>query len=356
MSKLRYYDIAVNLADPMFQGVYRGKARHGGDLAAVLERCRGARVDVLLATGASLADSVRTRALVREHAGAGPRLLYTAGVHPCCAEELGQAAALAELRRLWTDCAGDETFRALGEMGLDYDRLEHAGRAAQLRAFEAQLRLSCEFEMVPLFLHMRASCADFVEMVGRFVRGFTSADELDEELRAAGARGADANGKTEYRFAAARKMVVHSFTGTTAELDALLALSPHVYIGFNGASLRTAEGVDNARRVPLGRLLLETDAPWCEIRRTHAAHELIAEGGQEGWREAYPDLAEWYSSVRAERLDRVPEEERTHTMVRSRNEPCAIGHVAVAVARARGVSVAEVAEAAWQTACAVYGS
>ncbi|AAS51464.1 ACR238Wp [Eremothecium gossypii ATCC 10895] len=356
MSKLRYYDIAVNLADPMFQGVYRGKARHGGDLAAVLERCRGARVDVLLATGSSLAESAHTRALVREYAGNGPRLLYTAGVHPCCADELARPGALAELRQLWAECAGDETFRALGEMGLDYDRLEHAGRPAQLRAFEAQLRLSCEFAAVPLFLHMRASCADFIEMMGRFVRGFTSADELDEELRAAGARGANASGRTEYRFAAERKMVVHSFTGTAAELDALLALSPHVYIGLNGASLRTAEGLENARRLPLQRLLLETDAPWCEIRRTHAAHELIAEGGPEAWREAYPDLTEWYESVRAERLDRVPEGERAHTMVRSRNEPCAIGQVAVAVARARGVLVTEVAEAAWQTACAVYGS
>ena len=50
-------DIAVNLTDPMFQGVYRGQSKHPGDLKAVLGRARDAGVEKLLITGTSLSDS-----------------------------------------------------------------------------------------------------------------------------------------------------------------------------------------------------------------------------------------------------------------------------------------------------------
>lgn len=44
--------------------------------------------------------------------------------------------------------------------------------------------------------------------------------------------------------------------------------SSRVY--FNLLSLQVVQ------KIPLGRLLLETDAPWCDIRRTHAGNvELI---------------------------------------------------------------------------------
>jgi TatD DNase family protein len=63
--------------------------------------------------------------------------------------------------------------------------------------------------------------------------------------------------------------VVHSFDGSPAELRSLLEL-PSLSVGINGCSLRTEANLQVAASVPLGRLLLETDAPWCDIRQTHA--------------------------------------------------------------------------------------
>ena len=50
-------DIAVNLTDPMFEGIYHGKRRHQSDLEAIVQRAKDARVERILITGTSLAES-----------------------------------------------------------------------------------------------------------------------------------------------------------------------------------------------------------------------------------------------------------------------------------------------------------
>lgn len=50
--------------------------------------------------------------------------------------------------------------------------------------------------------------------------------------------------------------VVHSFTGTRAEMEELV--SRGLYVGINGCSLRTDEGLEMVGALPLSHLLLET--------------------------------------------------------------------------------------------------
>lgn len=65
--------------------------------------------------------------------------------------------------------------------------------------------------------------------------------------------------------------VVHSFDGTTDEAEILIKMG--FYIGINGVSMRSKESIEVLKRIPLNRILLETDSPYCLIRKSYAASE-----------------------------------------------------------------------------------
>lgn len=118
---------------------------------------------------------------------------------------------------------------AFGEIGLDYDRLNHASKETQQRFFEQQLDLAIDVQL-PLFLHMRAAGEDFKKIL---------TPRLDKLPK----RG-----------------LVHSFTGSKEEMEKLIALG--FDIGVNGCSMKTAENIEVVKAVPLDRLQIETDGPW----------------------------------------------------------------------------------------------
>lgn len=74
---------------------------------------------------------------------------------------------------------------------------------------------------------------------------------------------------------ASRGCVVHSFDGTPQEALRLVDNIPNLYIGLNGCSLRTNDNLETVKSLPLDRILIETDAPWCEIKRTHAGYPFL---------------------------------------------------------------------------------
>jgi TatD DNase family protein len=67
--------------------------------------------------------------------------------------------------------------------------------------------------------------------------------------------------------------VVHSYSGDEEELQQLLAMD--LFIGVNGCSMKTVQNCEIVKRIPLDRLMLETDCPCCFIRNNHAASEFV---------------------------------------------------------------------------------
>ncbi len=210
--QLDLIDIGSNLTHDSF----------AADREAVMARALQAGVRRQIVTGADLASSHQAAALAAQHRA---RLWSTAGVHPHHAQSFtaSQRADLAELALL-------EPVVAVGECGLDYFRnLSPPG--AQRQAFTAQLEIAAQVRK-PVFLHQREAHGDFSAILRDFAGRLHGG-------------------------------VAHCFTGGEAELDAYLELG--LYIGITGWACDERRGLELRRsvpRIPLDKLLIETDAPY----------------------------------------------------------------------------------------------
>jgi TatD DNase family protein len=310
-ASLRYVDIGINLTDPIYTGVYHGKKQHESDLVQVIERAVDMGCDKMLITASDLRETRNAIKLAKDH----PNVLFaTAGVHPCSATKFdkhpqGPVDYLKKIEELAKKGKEDKTVLAFGEIGLDYDRLHFAPKETQLKYFEQQLEAAVRLQL-PLFLHMRAASDDFIRLISA---------KLPQLPRGG---------------------VVHSFTGTQEELDQLLKLG--LDIGINGCSLKTQENLDVAKTVPLERLHLETDGPWCEIRPSHASSAYLKD---------MPTVEGKGSAIKAVKKEKF---EKGY-MVKSRTEPCTIERVAWVVAKIKGVTVEEVCEHARRNSVRMFG-
>lgn len=131
---------------------------------------------------------------------------------------------------------------AVGEIGLDYDRLHFCEKECQKKFFEKQLEFAEIFKL-PLFLHCRNSHEDFIEII----------EKNSEKIEWGG--------------------VVHSFDGNIDEAERLIDLG--FFIGLNGCSLKTEDNLQVVSLLPSDKIMIETDAPWCGIRPSHAGAKFV---------------------------------------------------------------------------------
>ena len=304
LAKVKYADVGINLSDATFRGEYHGKKVHEDDTNGVIERAVGAGCRKFMITGSDLAESKRAIKIAEEYPG---QCYATVGVHPCSAKSFethlgGPSKLLSDLEELVVLAKSRGVAVAFGEIGLDYDRLYLTEKEQQLKYFEAQLELAVKVQL-PLFLHMRAASADFERL-------------LRPRLPHLPRRG-----------------LVHSFTGSLEEMQSLVSLN--LDIGVNGCSLKTEENIEVVKAIPLERLQLETDGPWCEMRPSHASAK---------YKDGAPSLPK---SVKKEKWE-------AGAMIKGRNESVTIGHVAYVVAKVKELSVEEVAKAAWANSISMF--
>ncbi len=263
VSSVELIDIGANLSHDSF--------RH--DLPQVLERARAAGVAQVIVTGASESESRAAHDIASAHPGV---LFATAGVHPHLAREWNGDTAMA-IREL----VQSPIVVAVGEAGLDFNR-DFSPRPIQERVFAAQLELAVELRM-PVFMHERDAHDRFAAILGEFRSRLGPA-------------------------------VIHCFTGDAQELDHYLELDLHVGItGWICDDRRGTHLRELVSRIPLERLMLETDSPYLLPRD----------------------------------LDPRPKSRR--------NEPMHLAHIAETVAACRKIDPAELADATTRTARAFFG-
>lgn len=192
---------------------------YSGKIEQVLGRMEENDVGFALCAGVSLERFPAMLTLVEAH----PQLFAAVGVHP---DSQGGAdpdvATLIELAR-------HPKVVAIGETGLDYYRID--GDAEwQRERFRTHIRAAREIGK-PLIIHTRSAADDTLQVMGE--------------------EGAEKIGG-----------VMHCFTESMETAEAAMALG--FYISFSGiVSFKNARELKEvARRVPLNRMLVETDSPY----------------------------------------------------------------------------------------------
>ncbi len=189
------------------------------ELTARLDAMAAARVTHALCISVNLPDWPNVHALARAHSN----LYATVGVHPDYEDT--PEPTVEDLVAL----AAQPKIVAIGETGLDYYR--QTGDLEWQRArFRTHIRAARETGK-PLVVHTRAAAADTIAI-------------LREE------RAGEPGG------------VMHCFTETWDVAQAALDLGFHISISGIVTFKNAREVKDVAARVPLERLLIETDSPY----------------------------------------------------------------------------------------------
>ncbi len=193
---------------------------YAADQSNIIQQAQEAGVGLIINVGISVKNSRQVLATARGY----PWIYATAGVHPHGAAGVSGAdlAAVADL-------LADPKVVALGEIGLDFYR-RRAPEDIQEHVFRQFLDLAISHAK-PVVIHTRDATARTLAIL------------RDYRQRLAGG-------------------VMHCFSGTYDEAVAFLDLG--LEISFSGVlTYPNAKPLhDAARRLPLERLLIETDAPY----------------------------------------------------------------------------------------------
>jgi TatD DNase family protein len=191
------------------------------DQAGVIARAEAAGVSTMLniSTRESEWDAVVATA------EATPHIWASIGIHPHEADEHPDVDTVKLIAK-----AGHAKVIAIGETGLDY-YYDHSDRDRQRASFRTHIAASRETGL-PLIVHTRDAEDDTVEI-------------LRDEM-----------GKGAY------PGVIHCFTASGEFADIALELGFYISISGIVTFKNAAELRETAARVPLDRLLIETDSPF----------------------------------------------------------------------------------------------
>lgn len=204
-------DICVNI----------GRKLPESELTKIMKELKPNGVEGIILTGTSLKSSRISLKQSKNY----ENVTTTIGVHPHNAKDWDESLK-KELEKMLTD----EKVVAVGECGLDYDRM-FSTKEEQIYAFEQQIELAIKYKK-PLFLHEREAHEDFVMILNKYPEILPYS-------------------------------VVHCFTGNKENMQKYLDMG--CMIGITGWVCDDVRGTDlqNAvKSLPIEHLMIETDSPW----------------------------------------------------------------------------------------------
>jgi TatD DNase family protein len=199
-------DTHCHLIDPQF----------ASDLKEVLQRAKDAGVDRIVNAGYDVVTSERAVAMAREQSW----LLPAVGIHPNEAADQS-IKEMGEIREILEK----EKVIAVGETGLDYYR-DFSPREAQKELFRLHIALARESHL-PLLIHTRNSVEQAISVL--------AAEDYHQG-------------------------VFHCYSGTWENAREIIEMG--YYVSFAGVLTFSRQAREVIQKVPLDRLLLETDAPF----------------------------------------------------------------------------------------------
>ena len=192
------------------------------DVAQVIRQAQAAGVERIIVVGGAGELSSNDEAL--ELATSYPGLFATVGMHPHDAREVNEE----DLKRL-QELARDPKVVAIGETGLDF-YYDHSPREIQIELFCQFIHMARQAGL-PIVVHNREAQREVAELIR---------NEGKRELRG----------------------VIHCFTGDYEAAREFLDLG--FYLSFTGIiTFKKADSLrDVVRKLPLDRILVETDSPY----------------------------------------------------------------------------------------------
>jgi TatD DNase family protein len=190
------------------------------DADEVVKSALDQKVTKMICVGCSLADSEKAVKFANTH----KNVWASVGAHPHDGEDFINGTNASEILNKLIKMP---KVIAIGEIGLDYFH-EYTPRDKQIKALREQIELGLPSGL-PFIFHVRDAWEDFWPILDSY-QGITG--------------------------------VVHSFSANIQQLNEVL--KRNLYIGLNGIMTFTkdTDQLEAAKKVPLDKLLLETDAPF----------------------------------------------------------------------------------------------
>ena len=190
------------------------------DREAVIRRAKDNKITYLINAGSSLESSLRSKELAQNF----DNIFFSVGFHPHYADSFHQDIILKLEKE-----GKSEKLVAVGEIGLDYYKSK-SSRDKQKEVFLEFISLAKRLDL-PLIIHCRDSQDDVYNILKKELNDFS-------------------------------RVVFHCFSGPQDFLDKCLDLEAMFSFTANITYPKATKLRELAKRIPLKKIMLETDAPY----------------------------------------------------------------------------------------------